>query len=89
MDGRACVYVSVFLSVCLSICPSEKLNYFWWNEVIMIKILGTFQLHTSNFLEEVSDQPASRTHPWVENSLFLENLSPPLVLVLQGCDIPF
>ncbi len=31
----------------------------------------------------------SMVQPWANNSLFLENLSPPWVFVLQGCDIFF
>ena len=86
------VRVSVCLSVCLCVCVSvriKKLNNFWWNERILMKFSGPVQLLASNFWAGESDQPAQRLRPWAENGLFLENLSPPWVFVLLGCDIPF
>jgi hypothetical protein len=54
-----------------------------------MKFSGLVQLLTSNFWVGMSDQLASMVWPLAENRLFLENLSPPRVFVLQGYDIPF
>jgi hypothetical protein len=87
MDGRACIYLSVSVSVCLSGLKSgitfDGMKGYWWN----------FQDQSNSvqviFGRGVSDQLASRVHPWAKNGMFLENLSNPWVFVLQGCDIPF
>jgi len=86
------IWMGVRVSVCVSVCVSvwiKKLNNFWWNERILMKFSGPVQLLASNFWAGESDQPAQRLRPWAENGLFLENLSPPWVFVLLGCDIPF
>jgi hypothetical protein len=81
-DGRACV--------CLSVCQSvwiTKLNNFWLNKRILIKFSGPRTLQV-NF-GQGCNQLTSKVQPWAKNVLFLENLSPPWVFVLQGCDIYF
>jgi len=86
-----CLYMNGRVCVCLSV-PIIKLNNFWKNERILMKISGPVQLCTRNFWVGVSDQPASRVQPSAKNSVFLENLSPPIspwIFVLQGHDIPF
>jgi hypothetical protein len=42
-----------------------------------------------NYCSKKFHNTEPRVWPWAENSQFLENLSPPWVLVLQGHDIPF
>ncbi len=91
-NSPARIWMGVHVSVCLSVCLSvriKKLNNFWWNERILIKFSGPVQLLASNFWAGESDQPAQRLQPWAKNGLFLENLSPPWVFVIQACDIPF
>jgi len=73
--------------VCLSVCVSVWIKKL--KKRILMKFSGPVQLLTSNFLAGMYDQPASRVWFWAKNSLFLENLSPPWVFVLQWRDKPF
>jgi len=52
-----------------------------------MKFSGPVQLRTSNFWARVSGQLASRIWPLADKSLFLDNLYPPRVFILQGHDI--
>jgi len=80
MDGRA--YIS--LPFCLSELE-RKFNNFWWTKRIVVKFSGQAQLVTINFWEGISYQPVFKVRPWAQKSLFLENLSPHWVSILQRC----
>ncbi len=46
-----------------------------------MKFSRPVQLRKSNFMAGVTDQPATMARPWTKNCLFLENLSPPWVVL--------
>jgi hypothetical protein len=73
VNGRACICLCVCVSVCLFVWI-KKLNKFWWYERILMKFSGSVQLCTSNFWVAISDQPAPRVWPWVENGLRMDKL---------------
>ena len=54
-----------------------------------MKISGSSQLLSSNFLGGTPDPEAPGVRPYPGKWAFLENLSPPTVLDLQRCDTPF
>ncbi len=82
MEGWLSVCLCVCLSVCLSVCLCSRKSWItfdamkraWWN------FQDQSNLHTFNFWPGVSHQLDSRVRPWAQNSLFLQNLSPPCVL---------